>query len=505
MPSNHPVPQSRAASELVARAQYASGPGPSSERRDDDEALIDVKLAGDLVRFVLNAIGRHKLAVALVFLGFLSAGVLSAVLLPKQYYAETKVLADRNVVMPLLGNPGRPNTDADTPTRLASDLIMTRANLVRISQELNLLGLYESKRPFLSRIKRQVRNMIKGPLTDEEKLGELIWTLRTKMNVRVGEGTVIVGVVWSDPELAFKIVQAAEKHYLADREEQELAMITGTISILERSAAELGKDINRMLDSLGRQRSALAPDEARGLLPPPPVAPTTNPTLLAAQANLESVVRSIAELEQYRSRRLNELQSLLSEQRITFGAEHPQIESTQQLIKSLSSESPQLAQLREEEQKLRQLVTQLGGSAVAASVQSADQSFAAVALRNMASMRVDSIVQEKQAYGRSRLRIAMSSYQALLERLDAARIELETVRATFSFKYGVLIPASVPKDPIGLKWPIMVAVAGILGVILAVATAVLLDIIGRRVLESWQIERGIGLPVLGEAPLALKP
>ena len=95
MPSNHPVPQSRAGSELVARPQYTGGPTPSTERRDDDEALIDVKLAGDLLRFVLNAIGRHKLAVALVFLGFLSAGVLSTIVLPKEYYTETKMLADR--------------------------------------------------------------------------------------------------------------------------------------------------------------------------------------------------------------------------------------------------------------------------------------------------------------------------------------------------------------------------------------------------------------------------
>ncbi len=506
MHSIQPVPQSRPGIQPYARPTNQSGPNTPNDRRDDSDALIDVKLAGDLARFVINACRRHRMAVILVFLGFVVAGAVSVVLLPRNYYSETKLLADRNVVMPLLGNPGRPNTDADTPTRLASDLIMTRANLLRISKDLDLLRLYDQRRPFLGRVKRRLRDMIKGPLTDEEKIGELIWTLRTKMNVRVGEGTVIIGTVWNDPEIAFKIVQAAEKHYLADREAQELALITGTISILEKSAADVGRDINRMLDSLGRQRAALAPDEARGfLLPPPTVREAPSATVVAAQANLESVLRSITELEQYRSRRLNELQTLLTEQRITYGAEHPQIESTQQLIKSLSSESPQLVQLRAEEQKLRSLVVQLGGSpAAAAASLGADQSFAAVALRNMAGMRIDSIVQEKQAYGRSRLRIAMTSYQALLERLDGARIELETVRATFAFKYGVLIPASVAKDPIGTGWPITLLGAGILGAVLAVITAVMLDIAGRRVLESWQIERTIGVPVLGEAPLALK-
>lgn len=507
MHSIQPVPQPRSTGEPLARQSYASGANTPNDRHDDSDALIDVKFAGDLVRFVINACLRHRAAVAAVFLGFLAAGALSVAFLPRNYYAETKLLADRNVVMPLLGNPGRPNTDADTPTRMASDLIMTRDNLVRISKDLDLLRLYEQKRPFASQVKRRIRNLIKGQLTDEEKLGELIWTLRTKMHVQVGEGTVIIGAVWSDPEISYKIVQAAEKHYLADRESQELALITGTISILEKSASDVGRDINRMLDSLGRQRAALAPDEARGfLLPPPTVRAAPSATVVAAQANLESVVRSITELEQYRSRRLNELQALLTEQRITYGAEHPQIESTQQLIKSLSTESPQLVQLRAEEQKLRSLVSQLGGApTVAAASLGADQSFAAVALRNMAGMRIDSIVQEKQAYGRSRLRIAMASYQALLERLDGARIELETVRATFAFKYGVLIPASVPKDAMGAGWIVTLLSAGILGAVLAVVTAVVLDIAGRRVLESWQIERTIGVPVLGEASLALKP
>jgi capsular polysaccharide biosynthesis protein len=36
---------------------------------------------------------------------------------------------------------------------------------------------------------------------------------------------------------------------------------------------------------------------------------------------------------------------------------------------------------------------------------------------------------------------------------------------------------------------------------MAVFTAVAMDILSGRVHESWQIERTLGLPVLGEAPL----
>jgi len=487
----------------VPRGTTRTGGAPSAEQREDP--LIDLALARDLFRFVWNACRRHPIVVGTVFAAFLAAGVLGAVLLPRKFYTETKLLADRNVVMPLLGNPGKPRTEDDRPNRMAYDLIMTQDNLARIARETDLIRESAKRRSILGVAKRRVRVFLSGPLTAEQEMDEVVWTLRTSMNVQVGEGTVTIGAAWLDPKLAVRIVEAAQKHYLHDRQAEELSLITGTIAILENSATDVGRDINRMLDSLGKQRARIAPEEARGLmLPAPGAGPVASVEFLMAQSKLETTLRAISELEQSRIRRLSELQTLLTEQRITYGAEHPQIESTQQLIKSNSVESPQLAQLRLDEQRLRALVMRLGGPAVDAAAAANDVSYNAIALRNLASMRVDSIVQERQTYGRSRLRIAMASYQALLERIDGARIELETVRATFSFKYSVLIPASVPKTAVS-KTPLLMLAGGfILGAVLAVLTAVALDLVGRRVLEVWQIERMVGLPVLGEAPLALK-
>jgi uncharacterized protein involved in exopolysaccharide biosynthesis len=106
---------------------------------------------------------------------------------------------------------------------------------------------------------------------------------------------------------------------------------------------------------------------------------------------------------------------------------------------------------------------------------------------------------EKQQYSRSRLRIAVTSYQDLLQRLDAARIELQTTRAAFKFKYGVLVPAQVPSRPVSPKATKVLAGGLVLAAILAIFAALALDIVSGRILERWQIERSLGLPVLGEA------
>jgi len=478
----------------------ASGVAPAAASANSD-ALVDLGLVRDLTTFVWHACRRRRRLAILVFVAFVVAGVLSVLLLPSRYYTETKLLADRNVVMPLLGNPGRKiNPEADTPTRLAAELILNHDNMKAIVVSADLVREMERTRSLAGRIRQKVRALVSKPSTEEEQLEDMIWTLRSRMNVQVGDGTVIIGAIWTDPNLAFRIVQAAQQSFLEERQAQELALITGSIAILEKSAAEVGNDITGALDSLSRERTALTPAESRPLLATTRRA-RPNVELLAAQSSLDATVRAISDLEQFRSRRLEELQSKLAEQRNTYGAAHPQIESTEQLIRSMLTDSPQLAQLRRDEQQYRAQIARLGGSPSASSAPVGDQFLAAAALRSIEGMRSDSIIQEKQQYGRSRLRIAIASFQALLERLDAARMELQTVRATFQFKYGVLIPAAVPREPASIKPSVVVGGAILVGLLMAVFTAVAMDILSGRVLEAWQIERALGLPVLGEAPL----
>ncbi len=477
------------------------GPPPDGEQDKSGDAFVDVALLRDFWVFLWHAVKRRRGTVATVFIAFVGMGVLSALLMPTRYYTEAKLLADRNVVMPLLGNPSRPQTwEADTPTRLASEMILNHDNLLSIVTTADLVREADRTRSVLGKLRQQVRHVLSRPLTEEEVVEEMIWTLRSRMNVQVGEGTVIIGAVWSDPNLAFRIVQAAQQSFVEERQTQEVALITGSIAILEKSAADVSSSVIASLDSLARERSALTP---RGLAPllGASRAARVSPEVAAAQSRLQSTLRSISDLEEFRRRRLEELQSTLAEQRSTYGAAHPLIENTQQLIRALGTDSPQLAQLRRDEQKIRSEIEVLGGLPDVPVSAGGDQLLAAATLRSIDALRSDSLIQEKQQYGRSRLRIAIASYEELLERLDAARIELQTVRATFQFKYGVLIPATVPRSAMSTSPIVIVAGALVLGVLMGLFTAVALDITSGRVLEPWQIERNLGLPVLGSAPL----
>ncbi len=497
IPSNQ-FPESRGSARLE------SGNAGSGGGVHDDEALVDLTLVWDLARFVRNACRRHRGVVVAVAASFVAAGVASQLLLPKKYYTETKLLADRNVVMPLLGNPGRRMADeADTPTRLAPDLIMTRENLERIIAATDLLRETERKQSRWARLRSALQERMKGKKSAQDQMDEAVWRLRTTMNVRVADGTVIIGALWDNPDDAFRVVQAAQQLFLQERQDQEVSLITGSISILEQRSVAVRQSIDAMLDSLSRQRVALTPEEVQLFSTQTRARGATGPSaeLQSAQARLDVAARVVAELELAHSRRLAELQATLAEQRNVYGTAHPLVETTEAALRTAQAESPQLAQARAEEVKQRAAVMRLGGGTIAAAPGAAatnEEAFATAALRSLATARVDSVVQERQAFGKSRLHIAMESYRALLERLDAARIELQTVRATFRYKYGVLIPASIPKTAVSPNSIMIVLGASIVGAVIAVLVAVAMDLASGKVLEAWQINRTLKLPLLGE-------
>ena len=89
-------------------------------------------------------------------------------------------------------------------------------------------------------------------------------------------------------------------------------------------------------------------------------------------------------------------------------------------------------------------------------------------------------------------------YQQVVERLNIAQLELDAARVAFTYRYNVIWPAEVPTDPVSPKaWKIFgLGIPGAL--FLAMLAAVLIELRRGTVLDRWQVERGLGLPVLAE-------
>jgi hypothetical protein len=389
---------------------------------------------------------------------------------------------------------------------------MKRANLISVIRATHLIDEWDRTRATVLKLKDRILRPVVGAPTEEDKLEALIGLLRKKVYVLADEGTVTIGIDWPHAATAGRIAEVMQQNFLEERHASEVSSIADAISILEGHAAAVRDTIDRAAAEVRRSPSAPGPRAAgarvrRAAAPPPPAAVTptaaatpSDPGMVPLQVLLEAKQRAIDDLEEFRQKRLLELRTLLAEQRKTYGPSHPAIADTERSIEAVSGESPQIASLKQEEAELRDRIRQRGEETAApAAPGDGAPPLVTAPVRDpvVRGPRGEPATELSPSYAGSRLKSAIAEYEDLLGRLEAARIELDTARAAFKYRYGVISPAQVPKRPVR-PGPALLGIGVVLALLGAVAAAVLADVGRGRIVESWQVERFMDLEVLGE-------
>ena len=451
--------------------------------------------------FPLRALQRHKKLAAAIFAALIVAVAAMIAVTPKHYIVETKFFAEKNFVMPALGNPNRNiPSDGDSPTRLAQEAVMKRTNLMEIARKTKLLSYWDQMRSPLGKVRDRVTAMMRGPLSDSDKLEALLGVLEKQMWVNSAEGTVAIGIDWPDPAIAYRIVQEAQQNFFEQRHASEVSLIGESIGIIEGHVVSA----QRAIQEAQSQINAYLPKRA-AITMPRPIASSNSPgasqAVIELQADLRAKEQAIADITGSRTQQLTTLQTALAAMRTKYGPAHPDVTALEENIRSLAQPSAQLAQLRAEESDLRSRLITLGareGVQVQLTQQNSfDQQYTAAALA-MAAFRADSQEAPEVTFARSRLKIATTDYERLLDRLEGAKIEMETARAAFKYRYVVITPARIPKNAAKPKIPLMIVGGIILAALATIFVAIMLDFGGGRVIEPWQVDRQLGVPVLAE-------
>jgi len=472
---------------------------PTDPPRDpDDIELVDVEQLRDWVGFVRRSLARRRwlsMAVATTVLG-VTAGLY--MVWPRDWQIEGTLLAQRNTVMPALGNPNRAvPLEADNPTRAASETVLRRDNLLSLIRQTDLVRQWRQSRSWPFRLKDTLQDRFR-PASEEERLLSLVGYLESQLTVTTTETTVNIRIDWPDARTGYRLVDTAMQNFLEERHAMEVSTIAETITILEGHAAQLKETIDGMVEELKQNRSPPAGAPRADV----PVAPRRDPaqeTLRAEAAEvrvrLEGKRRAIAELEEFRRHRLAELQTELAQQRAVYADAHPAVARVLQSISALQEDSPQLAALRKDEQELMNQLAKMGVDRPEASRPGGGSAVR----RQPAAGRAEEVSAE---YTRTRLRFALEKYDGLVERIEGAKIELDTARAAFKYRYSVVRPPTIPWTPAKPR-PLTFLVAGLLAAFgLATLVAALVDVRAGRVLEHWQISRLLELPVIGQLPRA---
>jgi hypothetical protein len=472
----------------VPRTPMPSPPRPPEESSD----LFDYTLLRDRAGFVLRAPLRRPFLALVCFLFVTALGVVALKTLPKRYHAQGRILAVRNPVMWTLSNPNmaRP-IDWDAPARAARETVLRRDNLVALCKQTDFVERYlRTRAPAVLARDWVVEFVTQKVKTKGERLEDLVDTLESRLWVDVsGEGTVTISFEWSDAEITFQMVEAALQNFLEVRHTSEIAVVGEAISILENHAERLQDQVGGALRQLeAKERALKKPVPHRRIFAAPTRAPD-DAKVAQLKVRLASKQRALADLEEFRRRRLADLQTQLAQQQAIYADQHPAVIGTRDNIEALSAPSPQIQALRNEVQDTERELVARGGQVDdgARGIPSPPP------LSDLAASSLDKDEDPALEYERGHLRLLIRQYSSLLERIDAARMEMDTVQAAFKYRYSVLTPPQMPKKPIRPNAVALIVGSIFGGILLAFLATTIVDLRSGLVLERWQLRRRFGL------------
>jgi hypothetical protein len=456
----------------------------------DEPALADLESRTrpiDRLLFIVGAARRRRTVVLSVLVGGLAFLALYYAFATPIYRVEARILAQRYQAPAI----GRTAGSEDAPTRSAWELIHRRENLIALAKQTNLVAELGAPRP-PGLFKRMWGTILRGPApTEDDPMEALVLRLDKQLLVTTAGGTVDIEADWPDAQQAYRIVEAAVQNFLEARHLQEITAIDETISLLQGRVATLRKHLDDVIAEVSQQERR----QARTVASTPTgrvaeaLPPQASQELVRLKSMLDAKERAIGDVEEFRRRRLADLQAQLDAQRAIYSDAHPNIITLRRDIDALSRESPQIASLREEERRLRQEYQARVAAENIRPIPTVSASPASVSVQPRTTGGVDE---------NERVREARYRYQQMVERMNQAELELDASRAAFKYRYDVIWPAQVPKQPVSPNPFKVFGVGGFALVLLSLAVATWLDWRSGLVLERWQVERELDLPVLGD-------
>lgn len=499
----------------VTPALAAAPAAATAPAEDDADRLIDLVQVSNYIGFIVRSIGRRwllALSIAVVMMGTITA---AAFVWPKAYHVDAKLLVQRNDVMASLVNPGRTIArEAEEPTRATQEIVLQHENLLSVIKETDLMRRWEETRIPLLKTKDRVMAALRGPRSEAAQLDGMVGLLEQRVKVyATPEGTVTFDLTWPEPTLAYDIVDKVIQNFLQFRRVSETSAISDSIAILDESVQTLERQVTQTIAELPKRpvpvrrvEQAPAPVAAVVPLPATPSGPPADITrrLTRLRADLDIKRQEVARLDESHRQQLTDAQTRLTAAKMVYGDDYPAVIALRQTVSQLTRESPELVNLRRDVQALESEYDTLTNA-----VQSADEAARAA---SAPSTTPDSTRPRAQAQPLEfdlsamnntegndptslRLKVELAELAAVRERANAARAELQSSQAGFKYQYKMIRPPQVPRGPSSPNIPLWLAAGAIASLLLAVLAAVAADLASGRILEAWQVERQLGVPV----------
>jgi hypothetical protein len=507
--------------------------GPEEIDEDEDEGGgFDLGMVRGYLGYAIRAVRLHRILTGGLFVSVVVLAFVVVRSLPKSYHVETRLLAQRDAMA------GHGNAYGWDPLKGASEMVMSQEHLTSLVKQLDLTTWWRNNQAPAQKAKSAVMGLFFRPPTEDEQVRALVEMLDKKMSVSQSDNTVSMTIDWPSGEMAARILDTAEQDFLEKRHVLEISTIAESIAILQENAARVRKDVEKMAmpdkvddDAAADKPPAPAgpaaaagsaaapkgaePDKKVAHAPAPAVAAARKPARrkpeidaeLARQKMLiDTKQRAITDLEDFRQRRVLELQANLAEQKAKYTEQHPIIVGIQENIAAFSKESPQVASLRSEVKLLQETYDRMSREAEEPDAPAVARGGGggAVATGNAGGSEAALVIpprENRDPTMETQITFAVANYAKIKGDIEAARVDLDFAQAAFRHRYSVILPAEPPHGPSKPKVPLVMAAATVAALLLGVLAAVAAELRTGRLVARWQVEQILRLPVLAELRL----
>lgn len=434
---------------------------PESAAPEAPLVRVDVETLRRGVEFVRHAVTRRWLEAAACVLVFVAAGVAAAILLPRSYSAQTRLVLKKNYLMPALAHPGRAVPfGAEAPEQSAVELVQQRTTLVAIVRSAHLLESWDRHRAPWMKLKDSLRERLKGPMTREQREEALADLLSKHLRATTQSEVLTIRATWSDPATTLRIVEQAQHEFLETRRRLDVQSIREAQEILQATTTQLGTQLEERVLALRQARA-----RAAGLAAPEAHAARARESddLSDMYARLVEKRRAREELQRQRREGVARLRMELSQQEALLGDRNPDLQRTRAALEQLEQGDANDDALMDEERRMEREYVRRGGDSELLSDGPSDP------LAGTTTARPDD--DEQVVYARALLRMDVDKYQDLHARMVDAQLEAATAAAAFPYRYLVVRPAEYPREPDSPDTTMVVAGALFAGLAAGIAVA----------------------------------
>lgn len=484
---------------------------PAAPEFDASGAEFDWQRVRDTVGLVFSAYKRHPVQGIVIVAVVISLSVAAALFMPRTYHSHVVLLVQKNQVLPSIANPGR-NSNEEKAPRGIQESILSHDNLAKITKQASLIQRFEEERAPILRFKDKIFGSGSKPVSEQEQLTNMVYTLEKKLGVTLDEAasTVALSAEWQSAQTAYLIATLAQKNFMDQRYAEEVTIFEEGIAILEDRVANEQKGVDTALAQLIR-----AKEEAMGkLFPaaavaatggggPAPAATRRSDAEIDLARQLETKGAALRAAEENRKRQIAEATRALADLSTTYAPAHPLVLAQERKLEAARHDSPELVALRKEHRDLLTEVTSLAsrrspGSPRPVALPSPRRRGPVLALGADNALRVEEAT-PAVTLASTMLSESSRRFLELQERIKAQQLELDLARAAYKHNYAVVSPAEVARSATKPKPGLLIGGGIALSLILAIFAAALRDLTCGVFIQPWQARR-LGLPLLGVVP-----